>query len=213
MAVELVAPILTGAFALAVSIGGVLLSNRLGRQNDERRLAAEDARRWLGDRRRVYVTFLTLAESMLREIDGIGCFLSYDGSQPIDAEDDALIQEGFLDYVARWEEELQPALLEVQLMASPAVADLADRMSGALLEVTTPIRGGDGSSTTTRLGFRPRTWQKFSAMPCASSWGSLRPSNPTHASLDGRGWLTGRLGRRTSSITPRPGQSQKGPTR
>lgn len=39
----------------------------------------------------------------------------------------------------RWEEVLQPALEEIQLLASPEVTDLADRVSGALLHITIEI--------------------------------------------------------------------------
>jgi hypothetical protein len=136
MAVDLMPPILTGSFALGGGLGGVVLTGWLTRRNEKRRLAAEDARRWLADRRRIYAAYLVLAESMLRQIDGLGVFLSYDGSETVSEDDEAMIHEGLFEYHCRWDDELQPALLEVQLMATPTVADLADRVSGALMEIT-----------------------------------------------------------------------------
>ncbi|WP_405144728.1 hypothetical protein OG589_43005 [Sphaerisporangium sp. NBC_01403] len=76
---------------------------------------------------------------MHREIDRIGLLLSYDGRELVEDEQEDQIQDDLVDYLHRWDEELQPVLLEVQLMATPAVADLADRVSGALLDITTAI--------------------------------------------------------------------------
>lgn len=139
MASDLVPSLLTGTFALGGGLGGVLLTGWVTRRNEARRLVAEDARRWLVDRRHAYAAYLTLAQSMLREIDGLGVFLSYDGSRKMSEEDESIVKDGLTDYYQRWEEELQPALLEVQLMATSEVADLADRMSGALMEITPVI--------------------------------------------------------------------------
>lgn len=41
-----------------------------------------------------------------------------------------------MEYYAKWEDSLQPLLGEVQLLATGSVADLADRVSGALMEIT-----------------------------------------------------------------------------
>lgn len=131
--------LLTGAFGLGGVLAGVVLNNRLGRRTDERRLDADDARRWLADRRLIYSNYLSLSEQMLRRVDAVGVFLSYDGNNEITDEDELIIAEGLSEYLAAWEDELQPALHEVQLMASPEVSDLADRVSGALMEVTTTI--------------------------------------------------------------------------
>lgn len=49
------------------------------------------------------------------------------------------IKDGLLDYMHKWETELQRTLGELQLLASPAVAELADRVSDALLEITAPV--------------------------------------------------------------------------
>jgi hypothetical protein len=128
--------LLTGGFALAGGLGGVLLSGRTSRRADERRLRAEDERRWLTDRRAVYAAFLSLAGSMLREFDSFAVFLPYSGREPVSEEDEQILSDGLLDYTAKWDNVLQPALGEVELLASPKVADLADRMTGALMEVT-----------------------------------------------------------------------------
>jgi len=136
VASEISIALLSGGFALAGGLGGVLLSGWLSRRSDDRKVAAADARRWLEDRRHVYAAYLGLAESMLQEIDRVALFLSYDGEEPFDEDDEALVRDGLADYWVRWDEEVQPALGEVQLIAEPAVADLADRVSGALMELT-----------------------------------------------------------------------------
>ena len=139
MASDLTVAILTGSFALAGVIGGVLLSGRISRRTDERRVESEDERRWLMERRQIYGAFLGLAESMLQEIDGLAVFLSSDGSQPLSEDDEALVSEGLFEYQLKWNEDLQPALGEVQLMATSPVVDLADRVSGALMELTATV--------------------------------------------------------------------------
>jgi hypothetical protein len=73
---------------------------------------------------------------MLREVDGVATFLPYDGDDEVDDEAETFIAEGLMDYFARWDEELQPALSDVQLVAGSRVADLAERVSGALMEIT-----------------------------------------------------------------------------
>lgn len=131
--------LLSGGFALIGGLGGVLVSGSISRHADERRLKAEDDRRWLTDRRTTYAAYLGLAESMLRELDGVAVFLSYDGAAPIAADDEQLLADGLLNYMMRWDDELQPALGDVELLASPEVTDLADRVSGALMELTATV--------------------------------------------------------------------------
>ena len=80
-----------------------------------------------------------MCESMLRDIDHIGVFLGYDEQHNLSEEDDALIREDLPEYFAKWDDELQPLLEELQLISSTEVADLSDRISGALMEVTAPI--------------------------------------------------------------------------
>ncbi|WP_147422523.1 hypothetical protein [Pseudarthrobacter phenanthrenivorans] len=101
-----------------------------------RKVKVEDSRRWLLDRRAVYAKYLALAEVMLREIDGVAAFLSYDGESEISDKDDDIISEGLTEYFTTWNDSLQPLLGEIQLLATNHVADLADRVSGALMEIT-----------------------------------------------------------------------------
>lgn len=133
------AALLAGGFALAGGLGGALLTGMLSRGGDARRLRAEDQRRWLTDRRRTYAAFLGLASSMLDQIDGIAVFLSYDGDQPLSDDDEEVVSDGLFEYISRWNEELQPALGEVELLASPRVADLADRVTSALMHLTANV--------------------------------------------------------------------------
>lgn len=139
MASDLTVALLTASSVLAGGIGGVLLSGRISRRADERRVELEDERRWLVERRQIYGAFLGLAESMLQEIDGLAVFLSSDGSEPLSEDDEALVSEGLFEYHVKWDEDLQPALGEVQLMATSPVVDLADRVSGALMELTATV--------------------------------------------------------------------------
>lgn len=128
--------LLTGGFTIAGGIAVAVLSALLGRFGEKRKVRAEDDRRWLVDRRVAYAKYLGLAEVMLREIDGIAVFLSYDGKAKISAEHEEMLSDGLFDYFVKWEESLQPLLGEVQLLAAGEVAELADRVSGALMEVT-----------------------------------------------------------------------------
>jgi hypothetical protein len=139
MSASLVLSVLTGGFALVGGLGGILLSGLLSRRHEQRRVASEDDRRWLADRRKIYASYLVLVGSMLKEIDGVGVFLSYDGTEPVPDKDEQLIKERLIDYFIRWDDELQPVLLEVELVATPQVADLAERVSDALMEITEGI--------------------------------------------------------------------------
>ena len=129
----------SGAIGVGGSVVGILLSDRTGRANERRRLSAEDERRWLQERRVSYAGYLELCLDMLRELDGIGVMPSYDGSEPIDDDGEEIIRDGLVEYFHRWETKLQAALADVQLIASPRVADLADRVSAGLAEATGPI--------------------------------------------------------------------------
>ncbi|OBF46886.1 hypothetical protein A5778_25420 [Mycolicibacterium monacense] len=134
------ATLIAGLFGLGGALGGVLLSALTAKWSHARTVAAEDDRRWLIDRRTVYAAYLTLTEQMLREIDGIGVFLRYDDDKPpTSSQDNDTIQSDLSAYIAKWDDELQPRLGEVQLLASQEVADLADRVASALIEITSPI--------------------------------------------------------------------------
>ncbi|MEL4318720.1 hypothetical protein WJX64_06890 [Leifsonia sp. YIM 134122] len=136
MSPELLTVVVAGSFGVIGTIVGGLMTTWLGRSAERRRLAAEDDRRWLADRRKVYAAFLVLSQSMLREIDGVALFLPYQGDEEVGDEDEAVLAEGLTDFFIRWDEKLQPALSDVQLVAGAEVADLADRVSGALMEIT-----------------------------------------------------------------------------
>lgn len=133
---QILTSILTGSFTLAAGVMGAVLAGAFARRGERRRQQSEVDRQWVIDRRSVYANYLALAEVMHREIDLLACFLSYDGKAKIKPDDDDFISEGLTSYFATWEDELQPRLGELQLVASNNVADLADRVSGALMELT-----------------------------------------------------------------------------
>lgn len=140
MDAEIAVALLAGGFALAGGTGGVILTSVLAQRADARRLNADDERRWLADRRVIYARYLSMAEALLTQIDAVAVFLPYDGTKPISDEDEAILSEGLVEYFMRWDDDLQPALFEVQLIAgSPTVSDLADRVSGALMEITSVV--------------------------------------------------------------------------
>ncbi|NDV08108.1 hypothetical protein GXW84_27040 [Rhodococcus sp. IEGM 248] len=140
MDVNLSTALIAGVFGLGGALGGVLLSSVTGKWSHDRSLRAEDERRWQHDRRTVYAAYLSLVGRMLKEIDGVAGLLRYsETSEPISDEDEELVRGGLLDYFEEWETAVQLALGEIQLLASPRVADLADRVSGALMEITVPV--------------------------------------------------------------------------
>jgi hypothetical protein len=125
--------VIAGSFGL----GGVLLGGLVNTLAAWRQRVAEDKRRWLADRRSLYATYLGIAASKLQEIDSLAVFLRHHPDDPMPSdEDQAFVKEGLYDYFSSWETDVQPALGEVQLLASDRVADLADRVSSALMEVT-----------------------------------------------------------------------------
>ena len=131
MGPELITVVVAGGFGVAGTILGVVMTTWLGRSAEQRRLAAEDDRRWLADRRRVYAAFLVLSQSMLREIDGVAGFLPYRGDEEVADEDEAFMTDGLMDYHVRWDDELQPALSDVRRAAgilSAAARDWAVRV-------------------------------------------------------------------------------------
>lgn len=135
MSTQVITPLLTGAFGLAGVLGGVLLTSHLTRHADERRMSSEDERRWLIDRRSVYAEYLGIIFSMLREMDGLTCFLPNADEEEISEENEAYLKDNLLEYYMDWDDKLQPALEEIQLLAEPKVAELADRTSFALMEL------------------------------------------------------------------------------
>ena len=80
-----------------------------------------------------------LCQSMLRDIDGVASFLPYRGDEEVTDEEEVFISDGLMEYYVRWDDELQPALSNMQLVAGSGVADLGDRVSGALLETSAVV--------------------------------------------------------------------------
>ena len=135
MDVPWLTPVLTGSFALAGGLGGVILSNYLASRMDERRVANEDQRRWLVDRRDLYAQYLSLVASMLKSVDEVSIFLSRDGTEPITQESEDIVKRGVLDLYGRWEAGVQPMLGEIELITTPSVLEIADRVSWALMKL------------------------------------------------------------------------------
>jgi hypothetical protein len=135
MTPEITTAVLTGTFGLCGVLGGVLLSGYFSRRAERSRVASEDERRWLADRRHVYAAYLAIVTSMLRNIDSMLAFLPASEAKKITAKDESFLKEEVFDFYGRWDDELQPALGDVQLLAGPSVAELADRTSWALMEL------------------------------------------------------------------------------
>ena len=127
---ELLVALLTGSFAIAGGLGGVLLSDRLNRRSTRERLLAEDQRRWLIDRRTAYSNFLATAHGLLREADAVHCQIPLAGT--LHAEEEAQVQADLERCTSRIAELMPATLGEVELLASPAIVDMASRVSSAL---------------------------------------------------------------------------------
>ncbi|MGV8977254.1 MAG: hypothetical protein ACOH17_04350 [Cellulomonas sp.] len=156
MSEQLVAVVLAGGLGILGTVAGVAMSTWLGRSTERERRVAQDARRWQTDRRGVYSAFLGLSESLLYDIDQVSHYLSYDGTQDVPEENRRRTAEQLEDYFIRWQDDLQPALGEVQLLASSRVADLADRVSAALMEITGGVEMGDSYTNFSPEFFRAR---------------------------------------------------------
>lgn len=116
----LLTPLLTGGFALAGGLGGVILSNNFTSRAARQQRAEEDARRWLADRRHIYAAYLALVASLFKDIEDISVFLTSPGDE-VDAEraasNEESIAEGVPKFYERWENEVQQAFNEVLLLA------------------------------------------------------------------------------------------------
>jgi len=123
---DLLLAVLPGVLALFGSFGGAYLSRKV-----------EDTRRWQGDRRSIYARYLSLASVIFRDLDGLASYLA--PAAPPSEEDDLEIQKGLDESSVRLREELQPVLGEVQLLASPEVADLAHGVSLALMDLADEV--------------------------------------------------------------------------
>lgn len=136
---DLYVALVSGSIGIVGVIGGIWLTALTTKGAESRRLASEDQRRWQSERRSMYSAYLGYAEVLLRKVENVGVFLTYDEPGGLDLETEEIVQQGLLEYFEEWENTLQPALGEVQLLASPEVAELADRVSGALMECSGPI--------------------------------------------------------------------------
>lgn len=122
---------LLGLIALVV---GAVLGHLSGLAADSRRLSADDARRWVHDRRQLYARYLGLIESLHRQADSLACFLpDLPGAPWREPDDEAFLFEESFEWIARWDDDVQPLLGEVELMASQPVADLAARAAHGIL--------------------------------------------------------------------------------
>lgn len=148
--------IIAGLIGVGGSLGGVVLTTALGNRADRERLAETDARRWLEDRRKSYAEYLVLSQAMLQDIDRAAAFLPYDESEVASAEDEALRKEILFDYHVRWDDELQPLLADLSLLAGAKVGDMADRAAGALMEITGTVEAGGAYLEFSPQYFRAR---------------------------------------------------------
>ena len=163
MSSNLVTSILTGLFALGGALGGVLLSNSLAQRSEKSRLAIDDARQLLSDRRRVYAMYLGLIISLLEEIDRVALYLP-DSDQELSAKHATKLSDGASQFFEHWGDQLQPALAEVELIASPPVAELASRLSTALLRIGTLI-----DSHASFIDYYPRNFQTLDMLRVVSN--------------------------------------------
>ena len=125
----------TWLLSVVAALLSAVATNLLSRAGERRRLAAEDERRWLKDRQALYARYLGLVEHLEREADSIACFLPHDEqAPPMAEEDELLVREMFQEWMERWDEEIQPTLSEIELLASTEVADLAARAAQGILE-------------------------------------------------------------------------------
>lgn len=124
----------TWLFSLGGVVIGVAVGHLSGRAADRRRFAAEDARRWLSERRALYARYLALVEGLQRSADDVACLLrDDDGSPPVDGDAARDIRERSNEWIGRWQDEVLPMLTEIELMASQQVSDLAARSSHGIL--------------------------------------------------------------------------------
>lgn len=130
---------ISGAFALTGGLGGALLAGFLTIRANKSKQDDEDSRRWQSDRRKIYAQYLGLLESMVRQ--------SEDFTEVMDPkrwdEDSELVakfaRDASKDYLQRWQREVEPTMFEIQLMASPKVADLAVALARSLLNLETSL--------------------------------------------------------------------------
>jgi hypothetical protein len=141
----------TWLLSVLAALLGSAATYLLSRAGDRRRLAAEDERHWLNDRRTLYARYLGLVERLERDADSIACFLPHDEDAPaIKDDDERVVREMFQEWMECWDTELQPMLSEMELLATPKVADVAARAAhGILAAVPQPQHLGPDDSRIT----------------------------------------------------------------
>jgi hypothetical protein len=95
--------------------------------------------------------YLGLVERLERDADSIACFLPHDEDAPaIKDDDERLVREMCQEWMERWDTELQPMLSEMELLATPKLADVAARAAHGILEaVPQPQHLASGDSRIT----------------------------------------------------------------
>jgi hypothetical protein len=156
MTTTLITALLAGTFGLSGVLGGVLLTNHFTQRAYKQRITSEDERRWFVDRRKVYARYLALITSMLRSLDGTAVFLASEERPAVPTDDEAILKQDVFDFYRQWDDDLQPVLGEVQLLAEPNVAELADRTSWALMELNGFIDSRQPFEMVYEYGFKAR---------------------------------------------------------
>jgi len=187
MATDWAIPVLTGSLAVTGTLAGVLLNSLLTQRVDRERVKIEDHRRWLADRRRIYVAFLSLVDSLLDQLGNVPLG-SYD-SQTNKVNREPKKTEKALDKVARRvNNELYPVLGELRLIATSKVAKFAERTSDALMLVWEDIaHGGAGGTNKPARDLLDAT---RNAMRLELGLQDSIASGPTQAELDQWPWLS-----------------------
>jgi hypothetical protein len=187
MATDWVIPALTGSLAVTGTLAGVLLNSLLTQRVDRERVKIEDHRRWLADRRRIYVAFLSLVDSLLDQLGNVPLG-SYD-SQENKVNREPKKTEKALDKVARRvNNELYPVLGELRLIATSKVAKFAERTSDALMLAWEDIAHGGGGGTDKPT--RDLLDATRNAMRLELGLQDSISSGPTQAELDQWPWLS-----------------------
>jgi hypothetical protein len=132
MATDWMIPTLTGSIGVVGTLTGVWLNSLLTRRADRKRVRIEDDRRWLADKKRVYVEFLNLADSMIYQVSNITLgYYDPNTGESIEASEET--QRGLDEFMDRVNKQLDPILAELRLISTDKVSELAERISETLL--------------------------------------------------------------------------------
>jgi hypothetical protein len=139
----LTASVLTGAFALGGSLSGVLVTGYLTRRAERERIGVEDRRRWVAEWRHAYADYIGIARSIFDDLMAAGNYLepevAKEAAQELGLRADRIVE--------RWHTELQSALGEVTLIATPEVVDFAARLAEGLLYLIAVLVDDQSKST------------------------------------------------------------------